>query len=239
MRIVSNYKDFYDHVVSQPDNKKVYVRDTKEVVYKEEDHKRNPEKTILSPISYDKISERGSSVNFETVDYKSTGQGYMSVLAYCDKLHHYFQYGDQIFWNYEDIPEDILKKITPKKSRWSNIKDYEKWSWGRSPLRDMHHFKKISWILDRHTKEPIKTNLNKLFNSPLVFMHYPNYLKITVNPKLTDIGFNKVIPPTEAYQDIYNWIPYNEPEVPSSPNDMSRYEAKGFDKKTSFRPNMK
>lgn len=193
-------------------------------------------------MSYEKLRERENhQFYFDTVDYKSTERGYVSVLAYCDKLRLYFTHNDVIYWHYEDIPEDVIKKITPKKSRWDKwrSKDYEKWTWGRSPLKDMLHFKKIDWVRDRHTKEPIKTNLNKLYDSPLVFIKYPNFLDMTVNPKLSDFGFNKVLSPTETYQDIYNWIPYNEPEVPSSPTDMNRYEAKGFDKKTSFRPNMK
>ena len=66
-----------------------------------------------------------------------------------------------------------------------------------------------------------------------------NSVKYKLNPKLVDISFNKIVSPTEAYQEIYNWIPYIEPELPGPPEDMDRYIAKGFDKKTSFRPKMK
>lgn len=43
------------------------------------------------------------------------------------------------------------------------------------------------------------------------------------------------MPPQEAFTEIYNWIPYHEPAMPSDPTDMSRFENKGFSKKTSFR----
>ncbi len=235
MRILSAFKDYYDYVVGQSDNKKVYVRDTKEVVFTEEEHKKSPEKTLLSPLPQNKFYSRMKSNYTESIE-----GGFIGVLAYCDKLHYYLVYNKLIYWHYEDIPEDVIKKIKPM-GRWWNwdMDHYEKYSWGRSPLKDIFHYKKIGWVLDRHTKEPIKTELNKIFNTPLVYVTHPEYQTITLNPKLIEIGFNKVIPPTEAYQDIYNWIPYNEPAVPSSPDDMSRYEAKGFDKKSSFRPNMK
>ena len=236
MRILSPYKDYYDYVVSQPDNKKVFVRDTKEVVFDEESLKKSPEKKFLSPLSLNKLSTR------ETRSYFSIFEGgYISVLAYCDKLCYFLQYNNLIYWNYEDIPEEVIKKITPRKSRWSKWDDlhYEKWYWGRNPLDDMVHYKKLGWVLDRKTKEPIKTDLNKIFNTPLIYLNGGNHHNMILNPKLSELGFNKVLSPTETYQDIYNWIPYNEPEVPKSPDDMNRYEAKGFDKKTSFRPNMK
>lgn len=236
MRILSKFSDYYDYVVIQPDNKKMYIRDTKTVVYSEDEHKKAPERTFLSPESYHITYTRLKRDNTESFE-----GGFISILAYCDKMHYYFQYNNLIYWNYEDIPEEVIKKITPKKGRWWRFDNdnYEKYSWGRSPLRDMLHFKKLGWVLDRHTKEQLKTELNKRYDTPLVLIKTPNYLDIVLNPKLSEIGFNKVLTPTETYQDIYNWIPYNEPEVPKSPDDMNRYEAKGFDKKTSFRPNMK
>lgn len=221
MRILSKFKDFYDYVVTEPDNKKMFLRET--IVLE-------PEKARDLKIKY------GNTI---LLNEKNIDAGFISVIAFCDMLHLYFQYENIIYWKYEDIPEDIIKKITPRSKWWKIENNYEDRWWNKNTLNDMLHYKKLGWVCDRHTKEPIKTNLNKVYNTPIVFVAHPNYTKIIVNPKLIDLGFNKVITPTEAYQDIYNWIPYNEPEVPKSPDDMGRYEAKGFDKKTSFRPNMK
>jgi hypothetical protein len=242
MRILSPYKDFYDYVVIETDNRKVYNRETKDVVFTELEHNKAPERTFLSPLTYDKIDQMrvkgfhafGKGITF--------GKGHIGVLAFCDRLRSFLIYDDIIYWHYEDIPEEIVKtlrkSVESRWSRWDKVdKSYEKSVWGRDPLKDILHFKKIDWVLDRHTKEPIKTNLNKIFDTPV--LRYSGVRNITLNPKLNEMGFNKAITPTEAYQDIYNWIPYNEPEVPKSPDDMNRYEAKGFDKKTSFRPNMK
>ena len=222
MRILSKFKDYYDFVVSEPDNKKMFIRET----------------TVFQPENSRKL--KSNYGNTMQLDSKKIELGFLSLLAFCDKLYQYFQYENVIYWNYEDIPENVIKAITPK-SKWWGRDNYENsyWGWGRNEFNDMLHYKKLGWIVDRHSKEPIKSKLNKEFDTPIVFINNPNYTTITLNPKLTDLGFNKILSPTEAYQDIYNWIPYKEPETPSSPDDMGRYEAKGFDKKSSFRPNMK
>lgn len=236
MRILTPYKDFYDYVVTETDNRKVYVRETKEVVYSELEHKKAPERTILSPHTYEKIA------GMKVKGFHQFEKGYVGVLAFCDRLRSFLVYDNLIYWHYEDVPEEVIKNLQKSvKTRWRwdsyNDDSYEKYSWGRDPLKDILRYKKIDWVMDRHTKEPLKTSLNNIFNCPVI--KYSGVRNITLNPKLNELGFNKAITPTEAYQDIYNWIPYNEPEVPKSPDDMSRYEAKGFDKKTSFRPNMK
>ena len=236
MRILSSYKDFYDFVVIEPDNKKFYLRETKEVVFSELEHNKSLERTILSPITYDKLN--GMRLKFIYPFEK----GYMSAVAFCDRLRSFMVYDNVIYWHYEDIPEKLIKFLEKRnESKWYSFNDdsYEKWSWHRDPMKDMLRFKKLDWVMDRHTKEPVSTNLNRIFNTPILVINNANIRNIVLNPKLNEIGFNKTMTPTQAYQDIYNWIPYNEPEVPKSPDDMSRYEAKGFDKKTSFRPNMK
>lgn len=237
MRIFSNFKDFYDFVVTEPDNKKVYNRFTKDVVFTKQEHEENPDRTFYSEKNarwyYHNIGRTTQRYS------KEPEKGFISVVAFCDKLHQYFQYDTLIYWNYEDIPEKVIEDITEKRFKWYKWRTkYEDRLW-TNQIDDMLHYKKLGWIENRHTKEPIKTDLNKLFDSPIVFVAHADYSKIIINPKLNELGFNKVITPTEAYQEIYNWIPYHEPETANNPDDMNRYESKGFDKKTSFRPNMK
>lgn len=73
---------------------------------------------------------------------------------------------------------------------------------------------------------------------------FPYYLLATYNakvieyksiPVLKHIHFDKVMAPDECYRRIEEYISYREPEPNTDPNDMNRYESKGFDKKTSFR----
>ena len=56
-----------------------------------------------------------------------------------------------------------------------------------------------------------------------------------MNGSLEEIEFKQIKSPTEAFQNIYNWIKYIEPEVPSDIDDIQRFEGQGFDVKTSFR----
>lgn len=236
MKILSPFKDFYDYVVIESDNRKVYERETKEVVYTELEHKKSPERTILSLYSWDKM-RREIPKQVEPID-----KGYLSVICFCNRMRMYLVYDGVLYWHYEDIPEEVIKILQKSvKSRWSSYEDesYIKYSWFRSSLKDMLRFKKLDWVKNIKTDEIIETKLNEIFNCPVLMINNASMRNIVLNPKLSEIGFNKVITPTEAYQDIYNWIPYHEPQPNNSPTDMSRYEAKGFDKKTSFRPNMK
>lgn len=73
------------------------------------------------------------------------------------------------------------------------------------------------------------TDINSRLKSPI-------YFDGRVNIKLSSISFNNHMLPSEVFTEIYNWIPFNEPELPmGGPDDMIRYQQHGFDKKTSFR----
>lgn len=54
-------------------------------------------------------------------------------------------------------------------------------------------------------------------------------------PILKNLGFDKIFTPKEAYLALDEFLSYKEPEIPKNPIDVYRFEAKGFDKKTSFR----
>lgn len=79
-----------------------------------------------------------------------------------------------------------------------------------------------------------KNKINSFLKEPILYTNLSEYI---VNVKLTEYGFNKVLSPSQAYQEIYNFLAELKPEptMPSNPDDMSRYEARGFDMKTSFR----
>lgn len=56
------------------------------------------------------------------------------------------------------------------------------------------------------------------------------------NFKLDIIGFNKIMPPEQCYLQIEEFLGKIKEEVSQTiPTDLDRFEAKGFDKKTSFR----
>ena len=194
MRIISKYKDYYDWVVFETDNRKVYNRTESEVEVKGK---------YIS--SWDKTSK------------------YFGHLYFCNKQYRFLKFDGKYYWNEEDVPNEIVRLINKE----ANI----------------HYKKDIKWmkiglLTDDKTKEPILFEENIKLGSPVIISYDDSRIH-SLNPKLVDISFNRIVSPTEAYQEIYNWIPYIEPELPGPPEDISRYEAKGFDKKTSFRPKMK
>lgn len=60
-------------------------------------------------------------------------------------------------------------------------------------------------------------------------------------PKLEDIGLAKFVDATDAYRMIAEWLAnrVDETELTTSTTNEQKIENKGFDAKTSFRPNMK
>ena len=55
------------------------------------------------------------------------------------------------------------------------------------------------------------------------------------NIRLASIGFSQVLPPEQVFMQIYNFLIPAEVEPDTNPDNMNRYQAKGFDRKTSFR----
>lgn len=80
---------------------------------------------------------------------------------------------------------------------------------------------------------PAPTDLNKILNAPIVLELEHN--DFYTNIRLASINFPQVVPPEQAFMQIYNFIIPSEAQPGTNPDDMNRYEAKGFDRKTSFR----
>jgi hypothetical protein len=59
--------------------------------------------------------------------------------------------------------------------------------------------------------------------------------------KLEDLGLAKFVDATDTYRMISEWLAnrVDEMELTTSTTNEQKIENKGFDKKTSFRPNMK
>ena len=193
MRIISEYKDYYDWVVFETDNRKIFNRTYSSIEY--------PEKYISS---WDKSAK------------------YFGTLYFCNKEYKFLHFNGNYYWNNDSVPDDVVKAINKE---INSFRKDNKWF-------------ALGLQISSKTKEPYLHDKNLKLGCPII-LSYDDRKVNYFNPKLVDINFNKVVTPIEAYQEIYNWIPYIEPKLPGPPEDMSRYEAKGFDKKTSFRPKMK
>jgi len=70
---------------------------------------------------------------------------------------------------------------------------------------------------------------------PVIFYERAGMKKGIINPQLKNLQFHKIKTDMDAYLDLTNYLAYVEPEIKRAPEDMLRFEAKGFSKKTSFR----
>lgn len=87
--------------------------------------------------------------------------------------------------------------------------------------------------------------LAKKENCPILIyraFRYSSQLDLIAKfPKLDDIGFARIMDSVKIYWLITNWLSERVSELETSipMTDTQKIEAKGFDKKTSFRPNLK
>ncbi len=211
MRIVSKYKDYYDWVVFETDNRKIYNR---------KQDQKEPKEDIRN-------------------DYFPISNGYIGTLYFCNKKYTFLFWKEKYYWDSSKISDQLYDEIS--KIYQSNFRfTYNSscaWNYFRIKQLGLAHEFKGGWKKDGITDKVIDTKINIKHDCPIALSF--NSIQIITNPKLADIGFNKVMSAQQVYQEIYNWIPFIEPELPGSPDNMDRYEAKGFDKKTSFRPKMK
>jgi len=85
----------------------------------------------------------------------------------------------------------------------------------------------------RETIDGRKTDENEKENCPVILLSDLEQASI-LNIRLTDFGINQVISPHDMYMMISNFITREKPVVDTRTN-VQKIEGKGFDKKTSFR----
>lgn len=111
----------------------------------------------------------------------------------------------------------ILLKNFKLKNKFDLIRDYykpivftDKYVWLKHKIDEFRIKKDYPIVLSYYSKD------------------YPYY-------PLNKLDFVKVMEPEEIYKMLENYISYKEPILNLDPDDMLRFESKGFDKKTSFR----
>lgn len=235
MKIISQFKDYYDFVAGHDtDPRKIYVRKTK--IFKSWD-------TDRPIINYKEIRDN----TMASVKEFFTGEVY-----FCNNRYPYLQdlLVGKIYFHYNRIPEDIKEQYNKIRSR-INARHHS-YSDRVALLETIFDIKiekkKTRWSVWSDRQEAIHAKiaeqkrlqeipLNRKFNDPIIFSRIREGLhaEIVMSGSLEEISFNQIKTPTEAFQEIYNWIEYTEPEVPDDPTDTQRFEGKGFDAVTSFR----
>ncbi len=224
MKIISKFKDYYDYLTG------VYGVDPL-VIYN-----RRPQSTYTDFNSYHNIINGWNAdklrdclvVNGENKFMFSDGWLYFFI---CNKRYMVFCYRYKFYatkeecqWLYDRMPESD-----------ENIKTELGRFLPQRPQKVSNRSKRRARYTHFDDKEKPIT-INTEVNCPSVLIYHN---EIYFNPKLESFGIAKLIPPKEIFLSITNFLSKKEIEMPSSPQDMYRYEAKGFDKKTSFRPKMK
>lgn len=139
------------------------------------------------------------------------------------------------FWYGKDL-ENFAEK---PRYTWHKPKEYE---CVYIPSKKLYSDREFSseWYATEILKD--EKNLNIKNNCPILTASGWNDDIITEFPQLSFYNLGSYIPPEEIYQWLVTWLAQRVDESQQRQDnltDVQKLENKGFDKKTSFRPNIK
>lgn len=236
MRIISDFKDYYDFLSDPSDTNHIWNRKTEIITI----HKNDPDfknfnnyYSNLSPYTHSIIGSRTWSksikeFNRDTIEFRTSllmfcGNPYI-IMTTSEQPDRYFYFGKDDF-------EQIVKEHSAKNSRshfWikGNISAYESIMQGNMP----HYLKNI--------------NLN--FKCPIIYIKHIDYydnrfkefrFEIELNSSLKSIQFEKLIDPYNVFQSLDRYI-WNDlaatNDIADNISNQDKIESHGFDK-WSFR----
>jgi hypothetical protein len=212
MRILSKHKDYYDNVQQFGIDKSIlYVRNQEFVEYTGD---RFHTSFYLNSAYY----------------YVKPAKGYKidhTVIGFCGKIYNCFGlYNSQ---------NEFIKHIYDIDELFEYVILYNNYN-------KNNFLNNLNW----NTKATNLDFVKELFKKAPIFTYYHvspsfNYICLTYNACLSDYSFGKVVHAHEAYMEIYKYFAnkaHPEPNIVEV-SDENRLEAKGFDKKWSFRKEKK
>ena len=245
MNIISGFKDYYDFVVRETDNRKTYIREATAL-------DSSMTAVLYNKVYGTKLSYVNNIIQSNTFTEQDT-KYFESAIWFCDRYYKYVMNleTNEYYYAIEQIPKDIYEKSKTTKSRWQHSLSGRKFARYENSVFDSlgptindvkgeskEAIKNSSSFFNRNELLNHQVKLNTKIGAP-VFINRIQSNKIgtveVINGILKDIQFNKLFKPEEAYTELYNWIPFIEPIMPNDPTDIQRFEGKGFDKKSSFR----
>jgi hypothetical protein len=216
MRIICPWKDYYDGVQSiDMDSEPLYIRDKKDIQLDK----------ILFPF-LNHITYLGVSPKY---GLKSYVIGFCGTVYPCIKLFS----GAKNFYIY------TLKQLTEfVKNNFSNKKFQDCIKKGYSPNNYWnYHYKQGSFIEYFVKFKEIENKYTNLFEKYNVPIFTAEHNVISLNNRLSNFEFYKVKSVETAYQEIRMYLSNlaaPQKEMPTI-SDEIMLEAKGFNKRTSFR----
>lgn len=212
MRIISDFKDYYDGVMSHGvDHDSIWIRKSKEIK---------------------KIHSR--SYYIKKVLYHDE-----KVIWFCGKRYKAFHFHseereiDEYIYNIEQLDKLVDTRLKKKEQQFYYGSEPPKGPWYRrrrtQPEVDIYR-KQFEYYFKQAEKVTLCDKIHIEHNSPVIVGN-------TVNGCLKDVQFFKVVDPYTAYQEIQMFMcKLKSPEKPiPKVSDEDMLEAKGFDPKWSFR----
>lgn len=229
MRIISNFKDYYDSAQGYGiDPKLVYIRKQEDFClearelwswstgYGERKSEYNEKAKIFSYLNAEQI-----------LHCDSLGAG---IIAFCGKLYPFWYNEEATFYNIDEIvkylkgrmgkftfyhhDKYIIESLLSNEKRTGIFRRLNRYTWKK--LQEEYNFS-------------VPDSFHLYFKSPIVAVEQR---RILVNPRLKDYGFARIVDPYTAFQEISMFLGNNmatqmDPEVHIS--DKIRAESKGFD----------
>ena len=251
MKIISKFRDFYDYKVAKygVDEKLVYTRKTYCEYY---------ETNFISiyTSSDDRISEENFNKNLkEEVEYFKRNNCH-KILILGEKLIHLFFTEDGIYTHFDiKNPKDIAGETIYK--YWAYYDGTKEITFNDGKKIEIHiAFKELWNDFFNYDRKRFLSYLNiskeeVLFNEPIILVEYiggidrkiarydNSVYKFTYNPNLSQMGV--YIDEDFIWQSLVEFLSNKRSEKEISPevSNENKILSKGFDLKTSFRPNMK
>ena len=244
MKIISKFRDFYDYKVAKygVDEKLVYTRKTyceyflnfyshlrKEYRFSEEEFNKNLKKNV----EYSEIAKCHK------------------ILVIGEKVIHLFFTENGVYTHFDIKNENDLRKLNDfQYKKEITFKDGKKFSIFSKFGSDW------DYLLSYNRKKLITSDIDKddiILNAPIFLIEYigeyndgtsrrqyfPPLYKFTYNPNLSQMGV--YIDEDFIWQSLVEFLSNKRSEKEISPevSNENKILSKGFDLKTSFRPNMK
>ena len=242
MKIISKFKDFYDYKVAKygMDEKLVYTRKTYCEYYK---------KFVIDVYtgSDNRISEENFNKNLKENFEYFKGNNYHKILILGEKLIHLFFTENGVYTHFDakklDVSKGTYQSYYSKEITFNDGRNFEittvfGYAWDKLFSYD----RKKLFSSMRIDKSDI------IFNEPMILIEYfgeshvkyhRSLYKFTYNPNLSQMGV--YVDEDFIWQSLVEFLSNKRSEKEISPevSNENKILSKGFDLKTSFRPNMK
>ena len=242
MKIISKFKDFYDYKVAKygVDEKLVYTRKTYCEYF---------ERFVIDvyTASDDRISEENFNKNLKENFEYFKGINFHKILILGEKLIHLFFTENGVYTHFDaknlDVSKGKYQSYSSKEITFNDGRNFEittdfGYAWDKLFSYDRKKF----FSSMRIDKSDIILNEPMLLIELIGTSKSSRYLytyKFTYNPNLSKIGV--YIDEDFIWQSLVEFLSNKRSEKEISPevSNENKILSKGFDLKTSFRPNMK